>query len=62
MTRDTFSLRAARKQLGLSQKELARKLGCSTRTIIRWERDPSRVTKGIRVALKALRKTKHDVT
>lgn len=40
------AIASERKRLGLSQEELAEKMGCDRSTIIRWEADTSRVAGG----------------
>ncbi|BFU90928.1 MAG: hypothetical protein NTAFB01_21150 [Nitrospira sp.] len=42
------ALKKIRRQLGLTQKELADKIGVSSNTVARWERNELRITEPIK--------------
>jgi DNA-binding XRE family transcriptional regulator len=51
---DNKKLRAVRKRLGLTQEELAKRLGKKRLSIIRYEKDGTAIPKAIELAMKAI--------
>ena len=51
-----MEIKALRKALGLTQAQLAKRLGIASYTVSRWERGEHRPTQAMRVALDRLEK------
>lgn len=58
---DALFVRVNRKKKGLTQKELALKIGCNVKTIKRWENRQSKISKKNMEKLKKYLTNKKDV-